>query len=114
MGRDAVLVGAITTSLVGMFLLGQVRVDSPFISGLMLPMALVGTGMGASLALLTISGVAGVSPEDAGSASGLVGVAHQLGGALGLAILVVVFASASTPMGVTGSAELAHRIGIAI
>jgi hypothetical protein len=40
--------------------------------------------------------VAGVAPEDAGAASGLVNVAHQLGGSLGVGVLVTVF-SAATP-----------------
>ena len=38
--------------------------------------------------------MAGVASEDAGAASGLVNVAHQLGGSLGLAVLVFVFAAA--------------------
>jgi sugar phosphate permease len=35
--------------------------------------------------------LAGVAAYDAGAASGLVNVAHQLGGSLGLAVLVAVF-----------------------
>ena len=38
----------------------------------------------------------GVTNENVGAASGLVNVAHQLGGSLGLGILVVVFAAAGT------------------
>ena len=76
-------------------------------------MVLVGAGMGAALASLTIAGVARVAPEDAGSASGLVGVAHQLGGALGLAVMVLVFASVSPLQGTTQT-ELAYRISMAL
>jgi uncharacterized membrane protein YdbT with pleckstrin-like domain len=53
--------------------------------------------------------VSGVAQNDAGAASGLVNVAHQLGGALGLALLVLVFASAA-PAGTQDVASLAHRI----
>lgn len=113
-GNSAVLAGVIATSFVGMVLLGQIHAGSPFVFGVAMPMMLVGVGMGASLALLTISGVAGVAREDAGSASGLVGVAHQLGGALGLAVLVVVFASVNVPAGTSANVELGHRIGTAI
>ncbi|WP_081060563.1 MFS transporter [Burkholderia territorii] len=113
-GNGAMLAGVITTSLTGMVLLGHTFGGSPSLLMISLPMVLVGAGMGASLALLTISGVAGVAPKDAGSASGLVGVAHQLGGALGLAILVVVFASPNVPAGTATAIELAHRIGLAI
>ena len=59
-------------------------------------MVLIGIGQGASLGPLTASGIAGVTKEDAGAASGLVNVAHQLGGSLGLGILVTVFAAAGT------------------
>lgn len=113
-GHNAVLAAALTTSLVGMAGLGQLDAGSPFLLGVALPMALVGAGMGATLALLTINGVAGVAPQDAGSASGLVGVAHQLGGALGLAILVVVFATPVVPNGTAPNIELAHRVGAAL
>ncbi|EGI75310.1 MFS transporter, partial [Hylemonella gracilis] len=113
-GHNTVLVGALTTSLVGMAWLGQIEVDTSFLFGVALPMVLVGAGMGTTLALLTINGVAGVAPQDAGSASGLVGVAHQLGGALGLAILVVVFATPVLPSGTASNVELAHRIGAAL
>jgi hypothetical protein len=50
--------------------------------------------MGAAFAPLTAAGLSGVGPTDAGAASGLVNVAHQLGGSLGLGMLVTVFASA--------------------
>jgi EmrB/QacA subfamily drug resistance transporter len=113
-GSSPVLVGALSTSLVGMVWLGQLHAGVPFLLSVALPMVLIGAGMGASLALLTISGVSGVHAEDAGSASGLVGVAHQLGGALGLALLVVVFASVSVAPGTAEPVELTHRIGMAI
>ncbi|CAJ0715131.1 putative MFS-type transporter EfpA [Ralstonia edaphis] len=113
-GHNAVLMGVLTTSLVGMAWLGQVHAGTPFLRGVALPMLLIGAGMGATLALLTISAVAGVAPKDAGSASGVVGVAHQLGGALGLAILVVVFATPALAPGTAAHVELAHRIGVAL
>lgn len=112
--NSTVLVGALSLSLAGMAWLGQIRAGTPFLPGVALPMLLIGAGMGATLALLTVAGVANVPAEDAGSASGLVGVAHQLGGALGLALLVLVFASAAAPAGADTTAELTHRIGMAI
>ena len=44
---------------------------------------------------LTATALAGVAPQDAGAASGLVNVMQQVGGSLGLAVLVTVFGSAS-------------------
>lgn len=50
-----------------------------------------------------------VPEKDHGAASGLVNVAHQLGGSIGLGIFVVVFAAAATPTSPTGS--LPQQIG---
>ena len=44
---------------------------------------------------LTTAALDGVDPRDAGAASGLVNVMQQLGGSLGLAVLVTVFGSTS-------------------
>jgi len=56
---------------------------------------LFGMGNGLSFLTLTSAALAGVEPKDAGAASGLVNVTQQLGGTLGVAVLVTVFGSAS-------------------
>ncbi|MEC5385307.1 MFS transporter [Uliginosibacterium sp. H3] len=95
-GNGPVLAGGLALTLLGMIWLAFVTVDASYLTGIALPMILLGVGQGCTLSPLTISGVAGVAAEDAGAASGLVNAAHQLGGSLGLAILVVVFASVGT------------------
>jgi MFS family permease len=113
-GNGPVLAMAMTISFVGMAWLARIHIGSSLLVDVAMPMVLVGAGMGASLAMLTVSGVAGVAHADAGSASGLVGVAHQLGGALGLAILVVVFAAGGVPAGKPVAPEQVLRIGQAL
>jgi sugar phosphate permease len=76
-------------------------------------MMLIGAGQGATLSPLTNAGVAGVAPDDAGAASGLVNVAHQLGGSLGLGLLVVVFATAGAQTG-EARAVLAHQVAASL
>ena len=66
-------------------------------------MVLIGAGMGISFVSLTSASLADVAPEDAGAASGLVNVSQQLGGALGLAVLVTAFDA------VTGHAQLGSQ-----
>jgi hypothetical protein len=76
-------------------------------------MALISAGQGATLGPLTASGIAGVAAQDAGAASGLVNVAHQLGGSLGLGVLVTVFAAASTGTRSAGDL-LAYGVGVSL
>jgi hypothetical protein len=58
-------------------------------------MLLFGTGMGTVFVPLTTASLAGVGPEDSGAASSMVNVMQQVGGSLGLAVLVAVFGTAS-------------------
>lgn len=78
-----------------------------------LPMVLIGAGQGCAFGPMTASGIAGVSREDAGAASGVVNAAHQLGSALGLSVLVAAFARAEVH-GLDAHAALAHRISDAL
>jgi EmrB/QacA subfamily drug resistance transporter len=94
-GNTNVLAGGIIVALIGMAWLSRVGPGTPYVTGVAIPMAILGIGAAAGFTPLTTAGVAGVAAEDAGAASGLVNVAHQLGGSLGLGILVTVFASAS-------------------
>jgi EmrB/QacA subfamily drug resistance transporter len=57
-------------------------------------LALVGFGIGAVLVPLSATVLAGVDPREAGSASGVLSTAQQVGGALGVSITGVVFFSA--------------------
>lgn len=75
---------------------------------LLLPMVMLGAGQGLSLSPLNVAGVAGVPPQDAGAAAGWVNAVHQLGGSMGLAVLVVVHAAAG--QGAGPQAVLAHRV----
>jgi predicted MFS family arabinose efflux permease len=109
-GNATLLAGALAVSVVGMTWLSRLSADSSYLSGIALPMILIGAGQGGALGPLTAAGIAGVAPEDAGAAGGVTNVAHQLGGSLGLGVLVAVFAAADSST-LHGSELLAHRIG---
>jgi EmrB/QacA subfamily drug resistance transporter len=94
-GTARLLVGGLALAIVGMTWLSRLGDATAYLPGIALPMVLLGLGIGSSIIPLTAAGIAGVEPGDAGAASGLVNVAHQLGGSLGLGILVSVFASAT-------------------
>lgn len=108
-GNGPLLAGGLVILVTGMLWASRLSVGTSYITGVALPMLLIGLGLGFTLSPLTASGITGIKYQDAGAASGLVNVAHQLGGSLGFAVLVAVFAGANTDT-LTGSALLTHRI----
>jgi EmrB/QacA subfamily drug resistance transporter len=80
--------------VVGMFWLSRVSTQTGYWSGIFGPMVLLGAGMGAAFVPLTTASLAGVKPKDSGAASSLVNVIQQLGGSVGLAVLVAVYGTA--------------------
>jgi EmrB/QacA subfamily drug resistance transporter len=112
-GNATLLAGSLAVSVVGMAWLGRLSAGTPYLTGIALPMILIGIGQGGALGPLTAAGIAGVAPEDAGAAGGVTNVAHQLGGSLGLGILVAGFAAADSAT-LRGSELLAHRIGASL
>lgn len=66
-----------------------------FTTGLLFPLMLFGFGGGMAFSPLAIVLTGGLPPQDAGAASGLLQACQQVGGSLGLAVLVTVFSSAA-------------------
>jgi EmrB/QacA subfamily drug resistance transporter len=81
--------------IAGMAWLSRISPGTAYLPGVLGPMILFGVGMGLAMVPLTTAALAGVRPEDSGAASSMVNVTQQVGGALGLAILVTVFGAAS-------------------
>ena len=123
-GHTPLLFGGLATALAGVAWLSRLSEGTSYIPHIAIPLALVGAGMGIAFAPLTAAGIAGVAQSDAGAASGLLNVAQQLGGSLGLGILVTIFAAASRsaahhPLagvshGLEARHELAHGIATAL
>jgi len=95
-GNARLLACGIAITLIGMASLTLVSAGTSYLAGMVLPMILLGIGQGGTLSPLTVASLVDVAREDAGAASGLVNAAHQLGGSLGIGILVTVFATASS------------------
>ncbi|MDO8211021.1 MFS transporter [Conexibacter sp. CPCC 206217] len=112
-GERPVLVGGLLLATLAMAWLGRLGPGATYLGSVVIPTALVGAGVGVAFTVLTGAGMSGVDGRDAGAAAGLVNVAHQLGGTLGLAILVTVFAAAR-PDVASGSEELTPAIGAAL
>jgi EmrB/QacA subfamily drug resistance transporter len=93
-GTRPLIVGALTVSTAGLAWLTQLSQTSSYLDVLG-PLLLFGIGNGLAFVPLTAASLAGVDPADAGAASGLVNVMQQVGGSLGLAVLVSVFGGAT-------------------
>lgn len=93
LGNGLLLAGGLAVTMVGMFWLSRLSADTSYLTGVALPMILIGAGQGA--------------------ASGLANVAHQLGGSLGLGILVTVFAAADS-RALDAAHLFAHRVAVSL
>lgn len=111
-GNARLLAFGLLVCLIGMAWLSRVSVHSAYLTAVALPMVLIGAGQGMTLSPLTAAGIAGVPAQDAGAASGVVNVAHQLGNSLGLAVLVALAATGAHQL--SGAALLAHRVTTAL
>jgi EmrB/QacA subfamily drug resistance transporter len=92
--RRLMIVGLVPV-IAGMTWLGQLSPGTAYFPGVLIPMLLLGTGMGVVFVPLTMASLTGVPPADSGAAASMVNVMQQVGGALGLAILVSVYGTAS-------------------
>lgn len=111
-GGPVLLIGALASMAAGLIWLAQAGATATYLQ-LAFPMILIGIGNGTAMAPLTAAGVHGVEARDQGAASGVVNVAHQLGGSIGLSVLIVVFASAADPAA-SGAAAIGHQINAAM
>jgi EmrB/QacA subfamily drug resistance transporter len=72
-------------------------VGDSYLSAIFGPMLLNGVAAGLTFMPTTVLALGGVEPEHAGAASGLMQTMQQLGGAVGLAVIVSVYAAGATP-----------------
>lgn len=91
-GDAPFLAGGLAVVAIGTLWLSQFTAEGSYLLEVAIPMVLVGLGQGASTIRLTSAGIAGVSTEDSGVASGLVSTAVQLGSSLGLSVLIALAA----------------------
>jgi EmrB/QacA subfamily drug resistance transporter len=92
-GFKLVFVGGLVLTAIGLAWFSQVSVDGSYVADILLPSLVSAVGLGFAFVSMTIAAVAGVSPQQAGLASGLINTSQQVGGALGLAILASVATS---------------------
>jgi MFS family permease len=89
-GPRPVMAIGLTLITGGMLWYTQIPVRGSFVTHLLPGYLLVGFGMAFAFIPMSIAALAGVEPQEAGLASGLINAAQQIGGALGVAIAATV------------------------
>jgi len=113
-GKRLMVLGMLPV-IAGMTWLSRVSPATSYWTGVFEPMVAFGAGMGVVFVPLTSASLTGVRPEDSGAASSMVNVMQQVGGSLGLAVLVAVFGTATRnalahPVAGLSATALAHRV----
>ena len=89
-GVKPILVTGFALLALGLAYLTQVSVGGSYIEDLFPAFIVIGVGLGFSFVPISIAALGGITDSEAGLASGLINTSQQVGGALGLAVLVTV------------------------
>jgi EmrB/QacA subfamily drug resistance transporter len=93
LGFKPTLIGGLILVAAGLFWFSRISANGSYLADVLGPSILAGLGLGATFVPVTIAAVTGTSGPQAGVASGLINTSQQIGGALGVAILVSVSTS---------------------
>ncbi|MFB6616384.1 MFS transporter [Streptomyces sp. NPDC085524] len=92
--KPFMVTGALCTAA-GLAWLTQTDIHSTYLGSILGPLLIFGLGMGLQFVSLTLMALSNVPDRESGAASGLLNSMQQIGGSLGLSILVTVFGTAS-------------------
>jgi EmrB/QacA subfamily drug resistance transporter len=93
LGVRPVLFSGLVLVAGGLVWFSQVSVGGSYVDDILFPSLLAGWGLGLAFVPQTIGSQAGVKPDEAGLASGLINSSQQIGGAIGLAALSTIATS---------------------
>jgi EmrB/QacA subfamily drug resistance transporter len=103
---------AFAITAAGMLLLAGVDSDGTYVSDVLPGMLVSGVGLGVALVAVALSVLTGAADDEAGMLSGLNTTGHEIGGSLGIAVLVTVATVAIDTAGAPASTSgLASGLG---
>jgi EmrB/QacA subfamily drug resistance transporter len=95
----------------GLALLARAPAGGTFVPDVLPGLVLLGLSAGIALTPLLVAATSGARPDEAGLASGLANTAFMLGGALGLAVLASIAATATQHLAAAGHTQVAALTG---
>ena len=94
-GPRPLATGGLVGATLGMLWLTQLDTTPQYLTHILPALALMSLGLGFVFVSLSATSLFGVSPHDAGVASGLLNTTQQIGGSLGIAVMNTIAASAT-------------------
>jgi MFS family permease len=114
-GVKPTLIWGMALQTIGYLFLSPISLTESYIAGLLGPTLLVGLGTGLGFTATTISALTGTRRGEEGLASGLINTSRQIGGPIGLAVLLTVTnletPSSTGQLAVQSSAVMAMMTG---
>ncbi len=89
-GVKPLLLSGMALQTIGYLFLSQISLTESYIGGLLEPMLIIGLGNGLSFTAINIAALAGTRKGEEGLASGFINTSRQIGGPIGLAVLLTV------------------------
>jgi EmrB/QacA subfamily drug resistance transporter len=89
-GVKPILILGMTLQTIGYVFLSRISITESYFSILLVPMFLIGFGTGFGFTAINIAGLQGTKKGEEGLASGLINTSRQIGGPIGLAVLLTV------------------------
>jgi predicted MFS family arabinose efflux permease len=116
LGPRRVLTGGLVFAAGALAYLTQLPVHGRYLTDVFPALVVGGIGMSCSFVAMTIAGLSGISPADAGVASGLLNTTRQIGGAVGLAAVSTIAVAAGKGYAGGTAAALTHgyRVGFTV
>ncbi|MEV0272743.1 MFS transporter [Hamadaea sp. NPDC050747] len=105
LGGRTISVGGLLVAAGGLGLLTRIDATGSVYTGLLTGMTVTSVGLGAVFVAATTTALATVEHHESGLASGLVNTFHELGGAIGVAVLSTIAAAGLTGGSVAGFAD---------
>jgi EmrB/QacA subfamily drug resistance transporter len=88
-GIKPIIISGMALQTIAYLLLSQISITESYF-GLLVPMLLIGIGIGLGITVVNIAALTGTRKGEEGLASGLINTSRQIGGAIGLAVLLTV------------------------
>jgi hypothetical protein len=106
------MAGAFAVSAAGLLLLSGADPDGSYLTDVLPGMLIVGLGLGVVLVTVAVAVLTGARDDETGMLSGLNTTGHEIGGSLGVAVLVTIATAATGgPPGSGATAAFAGGIG---